>query len=301
MPLLAVPPFAVFVSNDSVLNQGNGGSVNAVSRFRANYTFASFVDPLAAYTQGNVSVSSDVFTIVDFYVDQANMTRRVEFTVVTADSHNVSIMLDLWDPSEIKDNKLVLPDASCAGKCPGNGILLVNSSSECVQPAPECKCIDAMKLSFCNISSISHSCISTTLYEDDADAIAEAANSAVLTAIAGVKDGNALSESCQFEIKQFLCQFYLPQCSSQGRFSKPQTLQCLASLNDAQNTAVYNSVGAFSAYRTIVGDTVSYPNGFGIQGWQIAVIVLSAAALVGGVVFGLVQRSKSKRDDYQSV
>lgn len=301
MPLLAVPPFAVFVSNNSALNQGNGGVANGMVHFKANYTFVSFVDPLAAYTQGNASQSSDIFTTIDFFVDQANMTRRVEFTVVTSDAHNLTVMLDLWDPSEVKDNKLVLPDASCADKCPGNGLILANSSATCVQPASECKCINSTKLSFCNISSISLSSVSTTVYEDDADAVAQAANSAVLAAIAGVKDGNSLSDSCQAEIKQFLCQFYLPQCTAAARFAKPQTLVCLATLNDAQQKAVFSSVGAFSAYRTIAGDTTLYPNGFGLQGWQIAVIVLSSAALVGGVVFGLVQRSKSKRDDYQSV
>ena len=122
MPLLALPSFAQNATASTVsISQGNGQTV-LVTQYSASYSYASFVNPLGFVDQGGVNADNAVQATMTFSVDQSNFTRRVEFAVSVMDgadpkAQNVSVMFDLWDPSEVKDNVLILPDDSCKGKC----------------------------------------------------------------------------------------------------------------------------------------------------------------------------------------
>eukprot|EP01122_Echinamoeba_exundans_P004715 TRINITY_DN1491_c0_g1_i3.p1 TRINITY_DN1491_c0_g1~~TRINITY_DN1491_c0_g1_i3.p1 ORF type:complete len:371 (-),score=94.94 TRINITY_DN1491_c0_g1_i3:77-1189(-) len=306
MPLLSVPPFASFMYNSSDgINQGNGQGTGIVFVYNASYTFGSFVNPLGYVNEGGVNAASAaVSTNLRFYVDNNNFTRRVEFDVVVPDTpqaQNVTILIDLWDPSEVKDNNLVLPDTSCKNKCAVNGMIVAGTPETCAVPAKQCVCTNSTSLPYCNSTAVY--AVSSTIFQDDADATAKASVEAVVAAVNAVKDATAISDACQAELKSFMCGFYLPQCTGDNSFLKPNisVVSCLSALNDAQRQAAYQASGAFSVYRVLVGDTTSYPSPYGIQGWQIAVIVLVSAALIAGIVFALWQRSQSKRADYQAV
>jgi hypothetical protein len=310
MPLLSVPPSAQLMGNVSDgLNQANGQGSGPVFVYAANYTYGSFVNPLGYTDQGGVNAaSSSVFTLITFYVDKNNFTRRVEFNVIAPDAaapqaENVSIRIDLWDPSEIKDNSLILPDSSCKNKCAVNGMIVAGAAEVCAVPAQQCVCANATFMPYCNATAAASFSVSSTIFQDDADATAQASVAAVVAAINGVKDATPISDACQADLKSFMCEFYLPQCSGDNHFLKPNisVVSCVAGLNDAQRKAAYQASGAFSVYRVLDGDTTSYPSPYGIQGWQIAVIVLTSAALFAGIGFALWQRSQSKRADYQSV
>lgn len=306
MPLLTLPRFAVQIANDTTISQANGQTASRLSVFLANYTYLAFVNPF-----GNVeSLStaeplSPVATIISFWVDSSNLTRRVEFSVSTGapEARNFAIRFDLWDPSPVTANALILPDKSCQGVCQNRQMVVAKPSVNCTAFPNVTVCLTSAQLPFCNSADVLTYPVSTTLYPDEADSVAKTTVDAVVAAVNNVKGPVALSDACQAELKQFTCQFYLPQFSLENRFLKPNisNLACFSGLNDAQRQAAYNAAGMFSVYRTIAGDTASYPSSTGIQGWQIAVIVLTALALVAGVAFGLWQRSQSKREDYQAV
>ena len=139
----------------------------------------------------------------------------------------------------------------------------------------------------------------------EADDEAKAAYGNVIAALNGVKNGNPVSDGFQNDLKSFLCDFYLPQCTADTTFLRPNYTVTLAPLmaafNGDQQTAAFAACGAFSAYRASQGATTKYPSGLGIQGWEIGVIVIVGGALVGGVAFAIFQRTRSKRAEYEAV
>jgi hypothetical protein len=300
MPLFFLPPFAQRIGNRTIVVNGKNVTTSV---FHAVYSLGFNINPFLNNTQLSMNFN--------FYVDSTNNISRVEFNVSLPNLY-VSIHTDFWDYTPLSTNSLILPDDKCVNSCLAVMNVVSNYSTSCSNFS-QCKCSELSKnSSFCgNIVTYP---ISTTIFSLETDNFVRTTYNQTFNVMSTV--GN-VSQQCQNGLKEFLCKFYFPECSTTNGFQKPNisVFTCGNNNNNNNNTKTNNTIevelkvrqqainncGAFSAYEAAFNRTQNYSSGGSkFPMWAFAAIIAGGIVVVI-IIIVVVVKVRGKKNQYEEI